>query len=181
MAKTLVLGLGNILLRDEGVGVRVVERLLERYQFPREVQVIDGGTLGLNLLSYVEDASRLLVIDAVEAGKPPGSLVRLTGEEIPAFLDVSKLSAHQQGLQELLAVAKLRGRLPREVVFWGVELESRDVGLELSPSVEAQLGAVVEAALSELAAWGMKPGVKSARGGNDAPGPSGEPSTRDGG
>ena len=104
MADTLVLGLGNILLGDEGVGVRVVERLLERYDFPEGVRVMDGGTLGLDLLPYVEDASRLLVVDAVQARKPPGTLVRMTGDEIPVFLDASKVSPHQEGLQDLLAV-----------------------------------------------------------------------------
>lgn len=156
MAETLVLGLGNILLSDEGVGVRIVERLLEKYEFPDEVRVVDGGTLGLKLLPYVEDASRLLVIDAVQAHKPPGALLRLTGDEIPIFLDVSKVSAHQEGLQDLLAVARLKGYLPDEVVLWGVQIESQDVGLELSPSVAAQVDVLVERILKELDRWGIE-------------------------
>jgi hydrogenase maturation protease len=157
MAQTLVLGLGNILLSDEGVGVRVVERLLDKYEFPEEVQVMDGGTLGLDLLPYVEDASRLLVLDAVQARKPPGTLLRLTGDEVPIFLDASKVSPHQEGLHDLLAVAKLKGYLPSELVFWGAQIESRDVGLELTPRVAAQVDVLVDKALKQLRRWGIEP------------------------
>jgi hydrogenase maturation protease len=163
MAETLVLGLGNILLGDEGVGVRVIERLLERYDFPEGVRAMDGGTLGLDLLPYLEDASRLLVVDAVQARKPPGTLVRLEGEEVPVFLDVSKVSAHQEGLQDLLAVATLKGYLPEEVVFWGAQIEALGVGLELSPAVAAQVDALVEKVLAELARWGIESRGKDLR------------------
>jgi len=155
MSETLVLGLGNILLRDEGVGVRVVERLLEQYDFPEGVRVMDGGTLGLDLLPFLEEASRLLVIDAVQARKPPGTLVRLVGDEIPIFLDASKVSPHQEGLQDLLAVAVLKGYLPDEVVFWGAQITSLGVGLDLSEAVAEQVDALAEKVLAELAQWGI--------------------------
>ena len=155
MSETLVLGLGNILLRDEGVGVRVVEGLLEQYDFPEGVRVMDGGTLGLDLLPFLEEASRLLVIDAVQARKPPGTLVRLVGDEIPIFLDASKVSPHQEGLQDLLAVALLKGYLPDEVVFWGAQITSLGVGLDLSEAVAEQVDALVEKVLVELAQWGI--------------------------
>ncbi len=155
MTETLVLGLGNILLGDEGVGVRVVERLLEQYEFPEGVRVMDGGTLGLDLLPYLEEASQLLVVDAVQARKAPGTLVRMAGDEIPVFLDVSKVSPHQEGLQDLLAVATLKGYLPDEVVFWGAQIEALGVGLELSSAVAAQVDALIEKVLAELARWGV--------------------------
>ena len=155
MSETLVLGLGNILLRDEGVGVRVVERLLEKYDFPEGVRVMDGGTLGLDLLPFLEEASRLLVIDAVQARKPPGTLVRLVGDEIPIFLDASKVSPHQEGLQDLLAVAVLKGYLPDEVVFWGAQITSLGVGLDLSEAVAEQVDVLAEKVLAELAQWGI--------------------------
>ncbi len=157
MTQTLVLGLGNILLADEGVGVRVIERLLEQYDFPEGVRVMDGGTLGLDLLPYLEDASRLLVVDAVQARKPAGTLVRLAGDEIPVFLDASKVSPHQEGLEDLLAVATLKGYLPQEVVFWGAQIESLGVGLELSPAVASQVDALVGKVLEELERWGIEP------------------------
>jgi hydrogenase maturation protease len=156
MAEILVLGLGNILLGDEGVGVRVVERLLEQYEFPEGVRVMDGGTLGLDLLPYVENASRLLVIDAVQARHPPGTLVRLVGDEIPIFLDVAKVSPHQEGLQDLLAVAVLKGYLPDEVIFWGAQIESLGVGLELNKPVAAQVDVLGGKVLEELARWGVE-------------------------
>jgi hydrogenase maturation protease len=162
MVETLVLGLGNILLRDEGVGVRLVERLLERYLFPKGVEVLDGGTLGLDLLPYLQDAGRLLVVDAVQAGNPPGTLVRLIGEEIPAFLDASRVSPHQDGLHDLLAVARLKGALPECVVFWGVQIESLGVGLELSPAVAGRLDVLVENVIAELDRWGVEVQPKKA-------------------
>jgi hydrogenase maturation protease len=156
MKETLVLGLGNILLRDEGVGVRVVERLQELYQFPPGVQVLDGGTLGLDLMPYVEAADRLLVIDAVDAGAEPGTIAHLEGEEVPAFLSV-KISPHQMGLSDLLAAARLRDVYPEEVVLWGVQPAEIDVGLDLSPAVAPQVDALVDKALAELHQWGIVP------------------------
>ncbi|MGD2041184.1 MAG: HyaD/HybD family hydrogenase maturation endopeptidase [Anaerolineae bacterium] len=160
MADFLVLGLGNILLGDEGVGVRVAEYLLERYDFPEEVRVMDGGTLGLDLLPYVEDASRLLVVDAVQARQPPGTLVRLTRDEIPLFLDAAMVSPHQEGLHDLLAVAALKGYLPDEVIFWGVQIEDLGVGLELSRPVAAQVETLAHKVLEELAQWEIYPTAK---------------------
>jgi hydrogenase maturation protease len=155
MKQTLVLGLGNILLRDEGVGVRVVERLQELYQFPPDVQVLDGGTLGLDLMSYVEAADRLLVIDAMDAGAEPGTLGHLEGEEVPAFLSV-KLSPHQMGLADLLAATRLRDVYPEQVVLWGVQPAVIDVGLDLSPVVAAQVDVLVDRAVAELRQWGIE-------------------------
>jgi hydrogenase maturation protease len=156
VAETLVLGLGNILLGDEGIGVRVVERLLEQYDLPKGVQAMDGGTLGMALLPYLEDASRLVLVDAVQAHKAPGSLLRLSGDEILRFLDEPPVSPYQDNLQNLLAVAMVKGYLPDEVVFWGVHIESPGIGLELSPSVATRVDAVVEKVLEELARWGIQ-------------------------
>jgi hydrogenase maturation protease len=153
--KTLVLGLGNILLSDEGVGVRVVERLQERYGLPPEVQILDGGTLGLDLLPYVESADHLLVVDALELGAKPGTLARLEGDQVPAFFS-PKASAHQMGLVDLLAAAHLAGYEPEKLVLWGTQPGKMDVGLELSPAVSAQVEPLVEKVLAELNAWGIQ-------------------------
>jgi hydrogenase maturation protease len=157
---TLVLGLGNILLSDDGVGVRVAERLIGRYNFPPEVQVMDGGTLGLDLLGYVEDADRLVVVDALNVGARPGTLARLADDEVPAFL-APKISPHQMGLVDLLAASRLLGRFPGELVLWGVQPESLDVGLDLSPTVAAQVETLVERVLAELSRWGIAPARKA--------------------
>ena len=153
--KTLVLGLGNVLLSDEGVGVRVVERLLEGHGFPPEVQVLDGGTLGLDLLPYVEGTDRLLVVDALELGAKPGTLARLEGDQVPAFFS-PKVSVHQMGLVDLLAAARLAGYELEKLVLWGAQPGKMDVGLELSPAVSAQVEPLVEKVLAELKAWGIQ-------------------------
>lgn len=166
MGKTLVLGLGNILLRDEGVGVQAVQRLLERFEFADDVQVLDGGTLGLDLLHYLEEADRLLIVDAVAAGNAPGTVSRFSGDEVPAFLGI-KVSPHQMGLADLLAASRLRGTCPRELVLLGVEPEVIDTGLELSPSVASRMDALLEQVLAELSRWGVQPRARQ-------PGPQAE-------
>jgi len=157
-----VLGLGNILLRDEGVGVRVIERLQALYDFPPEVQVLDGGTMALDLLPYVEDSARLLVIDALEMGAAPGTIARLEGNEVPAFLSI-KISPHQMGLADILAAARLRDLHPKELVLWGVQPGTLDAGLALSAPVAAQVDALVEKALAELQRWGIQPTRRAER------------------
>jgi hydrogenase maturation protease len=153
VSQTLVLGVGNILLQDEGIGVRVVEHLNECYTFPEEVQVLDGGTMGLDLLYYLEGVDRLLVIDAVDAGRPPGTILRLTGDEIPALLG-RKLSPHQIGLADLLSVAELRDLTPGQVVLIGVQPASLETGLDLSPAIRARVPAIVEMVIKEVIDWG---------------------------
>jgi len=156
VGKALVLGLGNILLSDEGLGVRVVERLEESYRFPPEIQVMDGGTLGLDLLPYLEGVDHLLVIDALEIGEEPGTIARLVGDEVPASLSV-KISPHQMGLADLLAAARLQGLYPQEVVLLGMQPASIDTGLDLSPPVQAHLDRLIDEVLIELKGWGYEP------------------------
>jgi hydrogenase maturation protease len=161
-ARTLILGVGNLLLSDEGVGLRVVERLAETYELPEEVQTLDGGTLGLGLLYYLEGVENLLIIDAVEMDKEPGTLLRLEGDEIPAFLSV-KMSPHQIGIPDMLFAAQLRGLYPRNVVLWGVQPATLEVGLELSPPVAAQVNILVEKIVKELAQWGDHPAPRNSQ------------------
>jgi hydrogenase maturation protease len=159
MSAILVLGLGNIILRDEGLGVRACERLLERYTLAETVDALDGGTLGLHLLPYLDGVRDLLIIDAVRADEPPGSLVRLEGDAIPAAL-AHKMSMHQFGLAELLAVGSLQGSLPQRIVLWGMVPTVMEPGLDLTEPVAANLEALVDAVANELAAWGAPPVAK---------------------
>ncbi|NTU78463.1 MAG: HyaD/HybD family hydrogenase maturation endopeptidase [Chloroflexales bacterium] len=156
MPEILVLGLGNIILRDEGLGVRACERLLERYTLAEGVEALDGGTLGLHLLPYLDGVRDLLIIDAVRADEPPGALVRLEGDAIPAAL-AHKMSMHQFGLSELLAVGSLQGTLPQRIVLWGMVPTVMEPGLDLTEPVAASLEALVDAVAAELAAWGVPP------------------------
>jgi hydrogenase maturation protease len=150
----LVLGLGNILFQDEGLGVRAVERLRAGNNLPAEVEVLDGGTLGLDLLTYFTPGVRMIILDAVRAGLQPGGLIRLEGQAIPAAL-AQKMSMHQLGLQDLLAASALRGTFPQQVVLWGMQPAQIDWGLELSPPVDHALPSLVQAALGELQSWGV--------------------------
>jgi hydrogenase maturation protease len=150
----LVLGIGNILLRDEGAGIRALERLRARYLLPKPVQALDGGTMGLDLLPYIEQASSLLILDTVRTGRSPGSLVRLERDEIPAALAL-KLSVHQVGFQELLAASLFRQTLPSRLVLWGIEPAVVNWGLELSAPVAASLDDLAGAAALELQNWGV--------------------------
>jgi len=151
-----VLGLGNLVMSDDSAGVRVVQRLMGLHRFPDGVTLMDGGTLGLDLLPYLEGVDRLLVIDAVETGRPAGTIVRLAGDEIPLAL-ATKVSPHQMGLKDLLTVADLQGHAPREMVLWGVQPGSIEMAMELSPDVAAAIGPLEERVLRELAGWGVVP------------------------
>jgi len=151
---TLILGVGNLLLSDEGVGLHVIRRLQERYTLPESVQVLDGGTLGLDLLYYLEGVENLLLVDAVETGKESGTLLRLEGEEVPAFLSI-KMSPHQIGVPDMLFAAKLKDLYPERIVLWGVQPENLDIGLDLSPVVAAQVETLVDNVISELENWGI--------------------------
>ncbi len=152
--QTLILGVGNLLMSDEGVGVHVIQRLVADYELPEEVQVLDGGTLGMDLLYYLEGTENLLLVDAVQARKEPGTLVRLEGEEVPAFMSI-KISPHQLGVPDMLAAAKLKGNCyPERIVLWGVQPELMEIGLDLSPKVESQVDTIIENILDQLQTWG---------------------------
>jgi hydrogenase maturation protease len=153
---TLVLGLGNAVMGDDAFGGRVITELLRRFALPAGVRAVDGGTLGLDLLPMLENIERLLVIDALEMDAAPGSIFRLQGEEVPRAF-AHKLSVHQMGLQDLLAVAELCGHLPRELVVWGTQPAVIEPGMELSAAVSAALSPVVERVVRELAEWGVPP------------------------
>jgi len=142
-------------MSDDGAGIKLVQYLAENFRFPPDVTVFDGGTLGLDLLPQLEGIDRLLIVDAVETGKPPGSLIRLSGEEIPIVME-TKLSPHQMGLKDLLAVSMLMGVKPPEMVLLGVQPETIDIGLDLSPAVEAQFGTLVQNVLRELENWEIR-------------------------
>ncbi len=151
--KTLVLGVGNTLMGDEGVGVHVIERLLAGYKIPEEVQVLDGGVLGMDLLYYLEGIENLLLVDAVEAHKEPGTIIRLENDEVPAFLSL-KISPHQVGVPDMLAVAKIKDVYPKRLVLWGIQPEFLSMGLDLSPLISSKVDFLVEKLVEQLTGWG---------------------------
>jgi hydrogenase maturation protease len=141
-------------MNDDAAGVLVVQALAGKYTFSHELVVLDGGTLGLDLLPYLEGIDRLLVVDAVETGEPVGTLVRMTGDDIPLTL-ATKVSPHQMGLKDLLLVADLQGYAPKEMVLWGVQPGSIEMDIELSPEVAGAVTTLQKKVLEELAGWGI--------------------------
>jgi hydrogenase maturation protease len=150
----LVLGLGNVLLQDDGVGAAAVAWLLERYAPPDAVRVLDGGTLGLALLPYLETADAVILVDAIKADALPGSLVRMEGEDVgPAV--ATRLSPHQVGVADLLDGARWLGRYPDSLVLLGLVPQSMDLAVGLSPRVHAALPELVERVVGEARALGF--------------------------
>lgn len=153
--RILVLGIGNILWADEGFGVRCVEALNAGWEFPPQVTVMDGGTQGLYLLPYVQEADCLLVFDAVDYGDPAGKLREVVGNEVPRFMGAKKMSLHQTGFQEVLMAAELTNKLPAELVLIGVQPEQlEDFGGSLRDIVKAQMVPALNLALDWLEKWG---------------------------
>lgn len=153
----LVLGIGNILLRDEGVGVRIAEALIAAsgssgIDLPRGTRVVDGGTLGLDLLPLFDEARAAILIDAVNLGLAPGTVVVLRGEQVGA-MPGKPVSAHELGLVELVEAARLVGNLPASISIVGVEPADISVGLELTSAVQAAVPRAMELVRDE--AWGI--------------------------
>jgi hydrogenase maturation protease len=152
--RIVVLGVGNILLTDEGIGVRAVEELGRRYLLTPEVDLIDGGTSAMELLDDLANCDLLIIADCVRAGKAPGTLLRLKDDEIPALFR-TKLSPHQVGLPDVLATLLITHEAPVHTVLFGVEPESLATGMGLTATVAAVLPGLVDAIAGEIAAAGL--------------------------
>lgn len=163
-----VLGVGNILLSDEGVGVRVIERLSQQYVFPDNVQVIDGGVLGVRLMGIIGGTDVLVVVDAVKNNGAPGTLYRLADDEVPRRI-LAKQSMHQMDLPEVLALCSAIDKNPRTVVL-GVEPEDiTTMDVELTPTISAKVDDLVAMVLAELEQLGIEYTPNSAATSPDSP------------
>jgi len=153
----LLLGIGNVLWADEGFGVRVIERLQKSYRFPDQVNVMDGGTQGVYLVEHVQAADVLIVFDAIDYGLPPGTLKRIENDDVPNFLGAKKMSLHQTGFQEVLAMAQMLGSYPQYLLLIGVQPEELDdYGGSLRPIVKAQIQPAIDMAIDYLQVFGIK-------------------------
>lgn len=153
MKHTLVLGVGNPLMGDDGIGLVALERLREGWDFDPPVDLVDGGTWGMSLMPAIESTDRLVIIDAVRAAQAPGTVVELEREQLPRVLS-HKLSPHQIDLREVLALCELRGSLPADLAVIGVEPERVELGDELSAPVHAVVGPLIARILARLRDWG---------------------------
>lgn len=152
---TVVIGLGNPIMGDDGVGLAALARLGELWQVPRDVELVDGGTWGMNLLPVIEDAGRVVLLDAIDTGAAPGTRATLERAHLPRYLAL-KISPHQVDLRDVLALAELRGTLPEHTVALGVQPERVEMGVGLSPRVADALDGLVAAAIGLLETWGHR-------------------------
>jgi len=154
--KIIVLGIGNTLISDDGVGVHIVSKLNDEYTFPDNVTLIDGGTKGLDLLPFIEGSDRLLIIDAANFKKEPGTIDTVVGDKIPAFL-TQKLSVHQIGIPDMLFAAKLMDISPKEMCLIGIQPKSMETSTEMSQEIKARFDDLYTKVLDKLKEWGVDP------------------------
>lgn len=155
MKKVMILGIGNLLLNDEGIGVVVLQELQNNFSFDENVELIDGGTGGLFLLQFIEDADKLLVIDAITCDKEPGTVYKFNAEEIPEQV-VEKISMHEVNFMEILNLCKMRKKVPSEVVIIGIEPKSLEMEGRLSEEVKSKIPELINMVIDQLKAWGIR-------------------------
>ena len=150
-----VLGVGNVLLSDEGFGVRVVQHLMKYYDFEPPIRLIDGGTLGWDLLNFLQGVEKLIIVDAIDGKAVPGTFFVLKNEEVKGYFK-RKVSGHEAGIQEVLAWFELFGKPIEEVTVIGVQPQSLETGLELTPLIKKLLPKAVDEVIKQLKQWGVE-------------------------
>jgi len=148
----LVIGLGNLVHSDDGVGIHAIHRLQTDPRVPPEVPLVDGGTQGLSLIPHISGFARLLVIDAVDVSEQPGTIVRLDGKSLDGLR--GKPAVHQLGFADMMIALKLLGDAPEEVVVLGVQPLSTEWSAELTPVVKAALDRLLDLVIAQLEVWG---------------------------
>jgi hydrogenase maturation protease len=151
----LVLGLGNPIMGDDGVGIVALERFREQFEVSEGVELMDGGTWGMNLLPYIECAGKLLLVDAIRAGLEPGADVMVDGPDLPKVLG-QKLSAHQVDIVDVLTLAQVRGTLPLMTVALGVEPATIEMRASMTPAVARGVARLPERMAGQLREWGIR-------------------------
>ena len=151
--RAVVLGVGNIILTDEGAGVRAVEALERDWKLPENVLAIDGGTSGMEMIEELSNVDFLVILDVVKTGAAPGTVVKIAGKDIPVFFR-KKLSPHQIALPDVLASLELLDAMPKEIVVLGVEFISLELGMEMTPTVAEKVPVLAAMAVDELRARG---------------------------
>jgi hydrogenase maturation protease len=152
--KVTLIGLGNLLMRDEGVGIHAVNYIEKNFILPPGLEIVDGGTSGLDLLPFIEDREYVIFVDAVNFKREPGYISVLRNDEIPALFGV-KDSLHHMGLMDVLAAAQLLERLPTEMCLIGIQPQSIETGLELTKIIAAKLPSLINRIISQITSWGV--------------------------
>ena len=150
-----MLGIGNLLIGDEGVGCLTVEELSRRYTLPPSVECVDGGTAGFELLSMIDGKDQVILIDALRNDMAPGTVVMVEGEHVPkAFL--ARTTPHQLGICDVLAAAQLCETMPEHLTLYGIEPKQMEVGIGLTPEVEAGMEKIINAVVDQLRHYGYE-------------------------
>lgn len=150
-----IIGLGNILLRDEGIGVHAVKKLKEDWFFSSDIEIIDGGTLGLDLLAYFEKYTRILIIDAADFGKEPGYIQVLESGDISKSLN-RKLSVHHIGLVDILVACELMGIKLGEIKIIGIQPFTIDFGIQMTEEMNSKMSDIIQLTIMILQEWGIE-------------------------
>lgn len=150
--KIAIIGLGNLLLSDEGIGVHIVSELSKMYDLPEEISLLDGGTLGLDLLPLIEGKEKIIFIDAADLKKEPGSVAVIEDEKLPSFL-APKLSLHHVGLADLLFASSFQGNHPAKVILIGIQPEKMEIGLSLSDTLAQKKPEIIDLIVRKLREW----------------------------
>ncbi len=147
-----VLGLGNILLTDEGIGVHTVNAFQKRFALPPFVEVVDGGSAGLDLIPFIEGREKVLMVDAVNFDREPGYIDVLENEGIPARI-TEKASMHHLGLLDVLSIVKLSGNFPKELCLIGIQPKRLELGLDMTPEICDKQEQLIERIAEKLREW----------------------------
>jgi len=155
-----ILGLGNILLSDEGVGVHTVMEFEKRYEVPPYVEIVDGGAAGLDLIPFIEGRERVVMVDAVNFDREPGYIDLLENDQIPVRL-TQKASMHHLGLMDVLTIVRLSGNFPKDICIIGIQPQSLDLGLDMTPAIWDKQEALIERLVQKLLAWNIPCALRS--------------------
>ena len=150
-----VIGIGNILMKDEGVGCHAANLLLSDYEFDPEITIIDAGTTGTDLLPYLEEHDRIIILDAVDFEREPGFIGSIENDDILTRL-TTKMSMHHMGITDVLSTAKLLDIVPSQMFLLGMQPKDLTVGMEMTAEVKDRLPRMLEVAVMKLEEWGVK-------------------------
>lgn len=149
-----LIGLGNILMRDEGVGIHAIQYIQKKFVIPPELEIVDGGTSGLDLLPFIENRENVFFVDTVNFSKAPGHIDVLTNEQIPALFGI-KDSLHHMGLMDVLAAVQLLERLPKHMCLIGIQPRAIETGLELTGTIRERLELFTNTIVTQIESRGI--------------------------
>jgi hydrogenase maturation protease len=161
MSDITLLGIGNIILKDEGFGVWTIDKMQKLYEFPEQVQLLDGGTLGLELMRFVSGSKKMLVIDAINGNGKPGDFFFFTGDQVQAYFQ-EKISMHELGIQDVLSALQVVDEPIDEVIVMGVQPFVVSPGIEMTPEMDAVVDKTIEIVLDQLKKWDIIPTLRKA-------------------